>query len=238
MTLRSLFVIAMFAFVAPSMAAEHEATGPWAGKATLGFLATSGNTDNSNLIAAFEIGYATGRWRHLLEASAIKATQDDATTAEAYGLGWKSERELTEHDFVFGRLNWRKDLFSAYDTQFSQSVGYGRRLIDTEVHKLNAEIGLGARQADLIDGSSESDTIVRGGLYYTWQLSDTAQFSQDFVAESGNANTYLESISALSAKLLGNLALVASYTVKNNSDVPALSEKTDTYTALSLEYVF
>jgi len=31
---------------------------------------------------------------------------------------------------------------------------------------------------------------------------------------------------------------VASYTVKHNTDVPPLTEETDTYTALSLEYVF
>jgi putative salt-induced outer membrane protein len=42
----------------------------------------------------------------------------------------------------------------------------------------------------------------------------------------------------VSAKLLGDLALVASYTIKHNSDVSALTEKTDTYTALSLEYAF
>jgi putative salt-induced outer membrane protein YdiY len=34
------------------------------------------------------------------------------------------------------------------------------------------------------------------------------------------------------------LALVASYTVKHNTEVLPLTEKTDTYTALSLEYVF
>ena len=33
-------------------------------------------------------------------------------------------------------------------------------------------------------------------------------------------------------------ALVASYTIKHNSDVPLLTEKTDTYTALALEYSF
>ena len=47
-----------------------------------------------------------------------------------------------------------------------------------------------------------------------------------------------ESVTALKARLVGDLALVASYTVKHNTDVPALTEKTDTYTALSLEYVF
>jgi len=28
------------------------------------------------------------------------------------------------------RLNWRKEKFSGYDQQFSQAVGYGRRLIN------------------------------------------------------------------------------------------------------------
>ena len=45
-------------------------------------------------------------------------------------------------------------------------------------------------------------------------------------------------MSKLSASLVGSLALVASYTVKNNSDVPVGIEKTDTFTALSLEYIF
>jgi putative salt-induced outer membrane protein len=56
--------------------------------------------------------------------------------------------------------------------------------------------------------------------------------------EAGSENTYFESVTALKARLVGDLALVASYTVKHNTDVPALTEKTDTYTALSLEYAF
>jgi len=56
--------------------------------------------------------------------------------------------------------------------------------------------------------------------------------------ESGQENTYTESVTAISAQVVGNLALVASYTIKNNSDVLPLIEKTDTYTAISLEYTF
>lgn len=218
--------------------AEDEEGGPWSGKAALGYLATSGNTENSNLNTSFEIGYKAGEWQHVLQAFAIHATEADTTTAEAYELGWKSERNLSEHDFLFGRVDWRKDRFSGYDTQVSESVGYGRRLIDSGAHTLNAEIGLGARQSKLSDGSKEDEMIARGGLSYKWVLSESAEFNQDFVVESGAENTYLESVSALKAKLIGNLALVASYTVKNNSEVPVGTEKTDTYSALSLEYAF
>ena len=232
-----LFMICI-ALCSPGTHAADEKDGPWSGNAALGYLATSGNTENSNLNTSFEVGYETGEWRHVFEAFAIHATEGDATTAEAYELGWKSERNVSEHDFLFGRIDWRKDRFSGFDTQVSESVGYGRHLIDSSAHTLNAEIGLGARQSELSGGGKEDEMIARGGLSYKWLLSESVEFNQDFVIESGEENTYLESVSALKTKLIGNLALVASYTVKNNSDVPVGTENTDTYSALSLEYSF
>ena len=237
MKLRMLVLFA--ALTAPvSLMAQDAPESPWSGKATLGYLATSGNTENSTLNTGFEIGFKTGKWAHLFKAAAINAMENKVTTAEAYDASWKSERNLTDRDFLFGRLGWRKDRFGGFDTQFSQTVGYGRRLIDTDKHKLNAEIGAGIRQSEDQAGIEEDETIFRGGLDYKWLLSDTAEFRQDFTVESGDKNTYGESVTALSAKLLGDLALVASYTIKHNTDVPPLTEKTDTYTALSLEYAF
>lgn len=237
MKLRQTLILATI--LAPiSLMAQEESKSPWTGKATLGYLATSGNTENSTLNTGVEVGFATGKWQHIANAAAINASENEVTTAEAYELGWKTERNLTDVDFVFGRLGWRKDNFGAFDTQFSQTVGYGRRLIKTDKHFLNAEVGVGARQSELQTGATENETIFRGGAYYKWLFSETAEFRQDLTVESGSENTYLESVSAVSAKLVGNLALVASYKVKHNTDVPPLTEKTDTFTALSLEYAF
>jgi putative salt-induced outer membrane protein len=221
-----------------TLMAQEAAESPWSGKATLGYLATSGNTENSTLNTGFEIGYKHGKWAHLFEASAVNASENNVTTAEAYDVGFKSERNITDHDFLYGRLNWRQDQFGAFDTQFSQTVGYGRRLIDDDRHKLNAEIGVGARQSKLQDGTDENESVVSAGLYYKWRFSETAEFRQDLSAEGGSENTYVESVTAVSAKLFGDLSLVASYTIKHNTDVLPLTEKTDTYTALSLEYGF
>lgn len=219
-------------------AQDAEDESGWSGKAALGYLATSGNTENSTLNTNFAVGFATGKWVHSVEALAISASENDVTTAEAYDLGWKSERELTEKSFLFGRLQWRKDNFGAYDTQFSQTVGYGRRIIENDVHKLNIELGAGARQSELQFGGDENETIFTAGGFYNWTISETAEFTQNLTSEIGDENTYLESYTALTAKLVGNLALVASYTIKHNTDVPPLIEETDTYTALSLEYTF
>ena len=242
MSLGKWLVVAAMLVAAPVVAhEEEEETGPvspWSGAARLGYLATSGNTETTNLSAAFEVEYALEKWTHSFDAAAIKASTDNDTTAEAFVARWKSERILTESSFLFGRLNWRKDRFSGFDTQFSQTVGYGHRLIDIDKHSLNGELGFGARQSDLADGTSESETILTGGLYYEWAFSETAEFTQDLLVEAGSENTYTMSRTALTATLIGDLALVASYTIKNNSDVPLGNEKTDTFTALSLEYSF
>ncbi len=242
--MRAILLLTGFVLAASQAHAQQPAAAgpptadPWLVKATLGYLATSGNTENSSLNSGFAVEYASGRWHHLLEGLAINSTENKQTTAEAYALGWKSEYNWTDNNYLFGRLDWRKDRFSGYDQQTSETIGYGRRLIDTGVHILNAELGAGARQSDLADGTTENEAILRGGLDYRWQFSDTARFTQVFAVESGSENTYLESVSALTARLVGSLALVASYTIKNNSDVPVGTRNTDRFTALSLEYAF
>ena len=242
MSLSKWVVVATIIVAAPVLAHEEEEdTGPvspWSGNVRLGYLGTSGNTETTNMSGAFNIEYALEKWTHKFDAAAIQASEDKDTTAEAYIAGWKSERALAEVNFVYGRLDWRKDRFSGYDKQFSQTVGYGHKLIDNEKHSLNGELGFGARQSDLADGSSTSESILTGGLYYKWAFSETAEFTQDLLIEAGDENTYTMAKSALTATLVGDLALVVSYTIKNNSDVPLGLEKTDTFTALSLEYGF
>jgi len=225
----------------PAVAQESAASGdegPWSGKVALGYLATSGNTDNSGTNGAFEVGYVSGDWLHQLRGRAIQSTQEEITNAENYQLSWITDYNVNEKSYIFGRLGWLKDRFAGIVEQTSETVGYGRRIVDTEKHSLNAEIGAGARQLDRADGTSESELIGRGGLDYTWAISENAEFSQGLIIEYGSSNTFTESITALKADLIGQLALVASYTIRNNSDVPAGTENTDTFTALSVEYEF
>lgn len=211
---------------------------PWSGKASLGYLATSGNTNTTSYNTAFEIAHTATRWTHQFDAKANGADESETTTAEAYQVGWKSMYEFSEHNYLFGSLNWRKDPFSGVNEQFSQALGYGRRLIDKPAHLLSAEVGVGHRDADRRDGTSESSVIGTLGMDYRWTFSETSNFEQGIVVESGSENTYIESVSAVRAKLVGDLAIVLSYTIKHNTDVPLGSENTDKFTAISLEYAF
>ena len=232
-------ILILFSGTAYSQAGSSVAKeSPWSGSASLGYLSTSGNTDTTSYNTALEISFEKNKWTHTFDAAAYGADESDATTAEAYQAGWKSAYDFSEHNYLFGLVNWRKDRFSGVDQQLSEAIGYGRRLIDTPAHLLSAELGAGYRSADLSDNTSESGVIATLGLDYKWTFSETSNIEQNVGVESGSDNTYIESISAIRARLLGDFAIVLSYTVRHNTDVPVGNEKTDRFTAISLELAF
>ena len=212
---------------------------PFVGSVALGYLATSGNTDSTNGNAALKVTWdVDGPWKHNWTALAINARTAGVTTAESYAAGYKGQRDISATSYLFFTGDWRQDEFSGYDKQVTEAVGYGRRLIDNARHTLALEGGVGAKQSDLITGEELDEAIVRGGLDYLLRISETSEFSQKLLLEQGDDNRYTESTSALKTRIVGNLALVLSYVVKNNSDVPVGIEGTDRFTALSLEYGF
>lgn len=238
---KTLLAAALMMFTGMAVAQEAAAAeeeGPWSGNVSLGYLSTSGNTDTTSYNVKFGVGYITNDWEHKLEASSTGAVESDVTTAEAYQVGWRSAYNFTEHDFVFGTVDWRKDRFAGVTEQISAALNYGRRVIDTPKHTLALGIGAGYRDSDRSDGTSESSAIGRGSLLYNWAFSENSGFDQGLIIETGSDNTYIESVSEIRANLIGDLALVLSYTIKHNTDVPPASENTDTISAVSIEYLF
>lgn len=234
--LNRLAVLAALTLGATSAFAQDEEG--FSGRVALGYLATSGNSESDSLNTNFGLWWNYDPWSHSLLGRAIQSNASGISTAKAYGLAWKSNYAVNETDYIFGLVAWDKDKFSAYDQQIREAIGYGRRFVNSERHILNGEAGVGARQADLRTGVSQDEAIIHLGGDYRWVISDTSEFSQTLSIDSGSDNTYLEATSALSATVRENLALVISYTIKNNSDVLPGTEKTDTFTAISLEYTF
>jgi putative salt-induced outer membrane protein len=221
----------------PAAGADAPA-GPWSGNVRLGYLATTGNSETENSNFAFGVDYQRDAWKHGVTGSAIGASTDDENTAESYTLGVRSTYDYTERDYLFGRIDWLKDKFSSYDQQLSQTVGYGRRVIMQPHQTLNLEIGAGARQSELRDGDEENEAIARLGAKYEYLFNESAQFNFDLGVQSGQENTFTEAVAALKTTLVGSLAAVVSYTVRNNTDVIDDTEKTDTLTSISLSYSF
>ena len=62
----------------------------WAGKASLGYLSTSGNTDTTSYSTKFEVGHTRNDWEHALHGASAGAEDGGDTTAENYQIGWRS----------------------------------------------------------------------------------------------------------------------------------------------------
>lgn len=230
-------MVVVLAAVAASVSAMAD-EGPWTAKAGLGYLATTGNAESTSVNGTLDIGYVVGRWTHELGLLALGAEAEGVTTAERYALAYKAKWDIRDFDYAFGGINYDKDKVSSVEQSLSETLGYGRRLIQNERQELNAEVGVGYRQQDFIDGTDQNSAIVRLAGDYLYNISETATFTQTLAVEIGGDNTSTIAVSELNTKIRDALSLVLGFTVNNNSDVPSGFEKTDTFTSINLEYSF
>jgi putative salt-induced outer membrane protein len=249
---------ALILYLCASMAGAQDSS-PWSGRVAAGYLASSGNTDTTAFNFDGEVNYDVNKWHNNLLGRAIMQSTDNDATAEAYKLAYNLKYDLTERTYLFGLLDYNNDRFSSYDQQMFEIVGIGRRFIVSEKHNLSGEVGIGASQSDFRDckaadnpldpdfcgppqpapfGTSENEATYRASGEYSWQISENASFLQRLAVNFGSSNTRTESLTELRAGIVGNIALVLSYSVVNNSDVAPGTDKTDTFTAISLEYAF
>ena len=210
----------------------------FAGKLNLGYLASTGNTESSSFVGKLTLAWDLEKWRHAAVASGFSSETDGVTDGEQYRAGYKADRKLGEKNYLFGVINWENDRFSGIDQRISEAVGFGRRFLETGVHTLDLELGVGARQTKRTTGEETDETIGRFAGTYAWKIAENSSFKQSLAVESGDENTYSESVTELTAQLIGRLDLSISYTIKRNSEVPLGSEKTDTYTSVSVVYSF
>lgn len=226
--------------------AEEEQEGPWSGSVAIGYISVSGNTESTTFTGNAEVNWDKERWHHKLWGRALGKSEDKETTAEAYKVAYEGKFDLVKRTYLFGLLDYNKDRFSGYDQQIFAVGGIGQRFIQTDRHELNGEIGAGASQSTLVE-EPVPGTIIKTDVNeatfrlsgdYKWAISDHSTFRQKLSVTSGSSNTYTESITELSAGIIGALSTVLGYTIRHNSDVAAGKDKKDTFASISLEYAF
>src|SRR5690606_15578350 len=136
-------------------------------------------TESTNANTGLQIDWQpNGTWAYQFTAAAVGASRDRETTSEAYWAGAKARRDFSEANYFFAAVAWKEGRVSGCQEQISESLGYGRRIIESPRQQLSAEVGAGARQATLATGETQNEGIVRTALDYRFLISDTSDFQQ------------------------------------------------------------
>ena len=228
--------------------AEEAAKAPeWKGEISLGYILNQGNTKSESIKTGAKAKKDAEKWRisSKFESYSSKSqVEDDAgnktteNTAEKYYVEGKYDYKFTEFNYFFTFANYDDDRFTDFDYQASVSFGYGRRLIHTDVHEWDAEIGPGYRVNEFQNGDSTEETIVRLATTYNWKISDSAVFLQEVNVESGEESTVSRSETALTTQINKTLSLKIAHIVKYNDEVPPDTKHADQETIISLLYSF
>lgn len=236
-----ILTIVIVCITCTSVVADTATTGDsWKGNVELGYVKTTGNTETESLNTKAMAETDRELWRHKLNFEALKSSDQNTTTAERYMVSGQSDYKLKgEKNFLFVYVSYEDDRFSGYEYQMTESVGYGRRVLDKNNMTLDLEIGPGARQSKVeATGDTENEMLVRGAAKYTWKITNHSKLTEDLTVEVGEDVTITKSVTGLSAKINSSLATKLTYTIKDTSKVPAGVEKTDTELAVTLVYGF
>ncbi len=218
---------------------DPDAPAGWSGNAQLGYAATTGNSDTSNVNASALVAYTTYPWRHYFHADANFGESNGVTDTERWAAGYKPEYFFTKRTFAFLYLGYDHDVVADIDARYAATLGIGHVIWRNDRNILIGELGGGYRKTEYIGSTPNDDEFIgRAGLTYSGRITNNTSFNQDLTTLIGSRNTYVESVSALQVSMTDTLALSVNYTVRYNSFTPPGIEDTDTFTSVNLVAAF
>lgn len=227
------------ATAALSPALANAAEDGWSGTGELGLAIAKGNTDSQTVVGKMALAKEDGLWKHAMRASFLYGKSDEIENARRYELFGSSGRRVSERSHVFASARNERDGFATTEYQWTASVGYGFEAIDNNTTQLVLEIGPGYRWSKA-QGVRDHDNgaIVRGGMEFKHQLTDTTALYDTLLIEAGDENTFARNELGLQVKMTDALALKAGFEVRHNTERSEDRRRTDTLTTVNVVYGF
>lgn len=204
----------------------------------LGAIITSGNTEDENIKYKVVVDWDRDDWGYRFSSDGFRSSKNDILAAQRLYHVARAQYTINEDSFILTRLAYEDDRFSGFESQSDLSVSYGRNLMRNRPNMdFSVNVGAGVRRSET-ETDTSNEAIGRFEGNYIWNLSESADFSQDFSVEAGSDSSIYRSETAIETAIMENLALKFSIKVKHQSEVPLFREKTDTETAVTLVWSF
>jgi putative salt-induced outer membrane protein len=239
-----------FSLIALVFVAAPAAQAQLTGKAELGVLISSGNTESKSANTKVDLTHEAVKWSHNVFFGALYGENATFATAERYEARYQADYKITDRFSWFGALRGEQDRYSGFAYQATVSTGGSYKFIDKPATKLSGSLGAGYRTSkpevliktpageviDRIEGETESEPVITLSSTYEHSFTESTKITNKFLAESGSSNTAVQNDLALQVSMTQVLALAVGYGVRYNSDPPPLSESTDTLITVNLVY--
>lgn len=210
----------------------------WSGSGEAGGFISTGNTRNRGVAVGANIVKETRRWKHALRGQVDYQEDDGIKSRERYFAGYEGNYNFTPNLYALGTLSYERDVFSGFNRRFSESLGLGYKVFDTQRFLLAVEAGPALRQTRFTDGFDSNTFAGRGGLSAKWLISDALTFTQNATVFYDSYNTSLFSLTALTAKVTGALSARLSFQLNSESNPPLGLNNVDTISRVTLVYGF
>ncbi|WP_163936137.1 YdiY family protein [Paraferrimonas sp. SM1919] len=213
----------------------------FSGEAELGGTLTTGNTETASFKGKFNLFQEFDDWKNEYLIEGLYSRDAGVTKARNFRTLLQTNRKLTDDQkYLFANLTYRSDDFAGYESKTLVSAGWGSELIEASRHSLFAEIGPGYQYTQYTleqNQANQHQFLAHAALTYKWNISETADFSQQLIIDAGSQIDG-RSETSVSANLIGSLAMklavIAKYTSQQNSTLKTL----DTETTATLLYKF
>ncbi len=218
---------------------------PWAGKVQAGASFAAGNSDNLAIGVALNAARTAGDFTHNVKAYFDIAESDADGTGmrivnqKRWGASYKLDYNFSERTFAYGRFSYEEDEFSGFDYRLFAGAGLGHYLYKSEPFIWKVEGGPGFRYSPIDDTREiEQEFAAYGATELDWIIRDGLVFEQDVNTTWTQSTTTVQSVTALTTKLLDGLSTSIGFELRYETDPPPGREDTDKIARASLVYGF
>ncbi|MBL6905293.1 MAG: DUF481 domain-containing protein, partial [Pseudomonadales bacterium] len=217
-----------------SLSAHSQEESGLATQVEFGAIFTSGNTENENIKYKIVLDWVQQNWDYKFTSDGFRSSQDGISNAQRLYHSASANYTNNEVSYAQGRVAYENDKFSGFDNQSDVTFSYGRNILQNRDNmSLALTAGVGARRS-VIAGDADTEGLARFAANYLWNLSESADFIQDFSVDAGSNSSIYRTETGVQTDILENLSLKFTVKVKHQTEVPVDREKTDTETAITL----
>lgn len=211
----------------------------WQTAAGLGYVGVTGNEPSTTITGRLRARYRAALWTNTIRFNWLRTQAPGSPSATRLSATNQTRYRIGAASYLLGLEGMERDPDSGYDRRYTAVLGYGHQWWQGQDRSLRAEVGVGTRFSRLTNGVRQHELIGLAALYYQVQLSHDLSLSQALLVEPGTLDVYLQSNTALHERLTHALSLVMSFGINHDSQPPpGVLLKTNTITAVSLEYGF